>query len=450
MIAVPDTSSASRCIDMRRRPGTSSAQACSRRREFFTMPSSTSDASARGRTATSPWAVPALGWKDVLLRSWREAGQDNISLIASGVAFCAVLAIVPMLGAIVLSYGLVATGETVIANVQSLTAMMPTEAAKLIGEQLAKLVATSDDKKGLGLIIALAIALYGAMKGASAIVTALNIAYDEEETRGFVKLNLVALAITAGAVLLALIAATAITAMAGLEALFPAAPGPLLIIGKILSYAVMVAVGAAAAATLYRYAPDRDQAKWTWLTPGSLLASVAWMIMTVGFGVYVANFGSYDATYGSLGAAIVLLTWLYLSAYVLLLGAEFNCELERQTARDTTKGAERPLGQRGAYAADTVASGTDAKPNDGEKPGGGGVPDSIGGPMPHEIVDQYMVSRATARAAALGGGKVGRPATVLATLGLAMLRRPRRAALGGMLLIAAGGLSWLDRNDVAD
>jgi membrane protein len=393
--------------------------------------------------------VPALGWKDVLLRSWREAGQDNISLIASGVAFCAVLAIVPMLGAIVLSYGLVATGDTVIANVQSLTAMMPMDVAKLIGEQLAKLVATSDDKKGFGLIIALGIALYGAMKGASAIVTALNIAYDEEETRGFVKLNLVALGITAGAVLLALVAATAIAAMAGLEALFPTAPGPLLIVGKVLSYAVMVAVGAAAAATLYRYAPDRDKAKWTWLTPGSLLASGAWMIMTVGFGVYVANFGSYDATYGSLGAAIVLLTWLYLSAYVLLLGAEFNCELERQTARDTTKGAERPLGERGAYAADTVASGPDAEPEAKMRPGGGGSPEGNGNPMAWAIVERYVVGRTAARAAALGGGKVGRPATVLATLGLAMLGQRRRAALGGMLLIVAGGLSWLDRNDVA-
>lgn len=414
------------------------------------MPTSNSDVDARGRTAASPWAVPPRGWKDVLLRSWREAGQDNISLIASGVAFCAVLAIVPMLGAIVLSYGLVATGETVIANVQSLTAMMPMEVAKLIGEQLAKLVATSDDKKGFGLVIALGIALYGAMKGASAIITSLNIAYDEEETRGFIKLNLLALGITTGAVLLVLVAATAITAMAGLEALFPAAPGALLIVGKIVSYIVMAGIGAAAAATLYRYAPDRDEAKWTWLTPGSLLASVAWMLMTVGFGAYVANFGSYDATYGSLGAAIVLLTWLYLSAYVLLLGAEFNCELERQTARDTTKGAERPLGKRGAYAADTVASGPDAEASAMPRSEDRRSPENNGNPAARDMLQGYLTGRATARAAALGGGdKVGVPATVIATLGLAMLRRRRRAALGGMLLIAAGGWSWLNRDDAS-
>ncbi len=302
---------------------------------------------ADGKAANRPWVIPPSGWKDVALRSWKEAGQDNISLVASGVAFCGVLALVPMLGAVVLSYGLVATPATVMKNVQSLTSVMPADAAKLIGEQLATVVTTSGGKKGFGLLIALAIALYGAMKGASAIITALNIAYDEEETRGFVRLNLVALAITAGAVLIAILAVVAIAATASLEALFPAAPAILLIAGKILSYVVMALVGAGAAATLYRYAPDRDGAKWVWLTPGSLLATTLWLVATLGFGIYVANFASYDATYGSLGAAIVLLTWLYLSAYILLLGAEFNCELERQTARDTTKGPERGMGQRG-------------------------------------------------------------------------------------------------------
>ncbi|WBH18159.1 YihY/virulence factor BrkB family protein [Sphingomonas radiodurans] len=391
------------------------------------------DAATHGRDAASPMAIPAAGWKQIALRSWREAGQDNISLIASGVAFCAVLAIVPMLGAIVLSYGLVATPETVLANVQSLAAMMPTDVAKLIGEQLANVVSTADGKKGFGLLIALAIAFYGAMKGATAIITSLNIAYDEEETRGFVKLNLVALGITAGAVVLALLAMITIAAMAGLEALFPGAPGFLLVLSKILSYVIMTAIGAAAAATLYRYAPNRDQATWTWLSPGSLLASVGWMIMTLGFGLYVANFGSYDATYGSLGAAIVLLTWLYLSAYVLLLGAEFNCELERQTARDTTTGVERPLGERGAFAADTVA-GSDAPVAAPPR----ATRDSNG------LIENYAASRTTARVAArAGAGKIGAPVSILATLGLALIRRRDRRAIGSVLLLAAGGISLL-------
>ena len=164
---------------------------------------------AAGRGATSPWAIPPNGWKDVALRAWKEAGQDNISLVASGVAFCGVLAMVPMLGAVVLSYGLIATPETVIKNVQSLTSVMPADAAKLIGEQLANVVTTCGRQEGASACcIALGIALYGAMKGSAAIITALNIAYDEEETRGFVRLNLIALAITVGAVLIAILASS--------------------------------------------------------------------------------------------------------------------------------------------------------------------------------------------------------------------------------------------------
>ncbi|MCD2315289.1 YihY/virulence factor BrkB family protein [Sphingomonas sp. IC-11] len=401
--------------------------------------------SERGRDAASPWAIPPRGWKDVALRSWKEAGQDNISLVASGVAFCGVLAMVPMLGAIVLSYGLVATPETVMDNVRSLTTLMPADAARLIGEQLANVVSTSDGKKGFGLLIALAIALYGAMKGASAIITALNIAYDEEETRSFIKLNLIALAITAGAVVSAILAVVAIAAMSSLEHLFPSLPAPLLILGKILSYLIMAAVGAAAAATLYRFAPNRDGAKWVWLTPGSALASLSWLLMTIGFGIYVANFGSYDATYGSLGAAVVLLTWLYLSAYVLLLGAEFNCELERQTARDTTTGSEQPMGTRGAYAADTVAGG----PQTGDEPTSGlrgsGVAEDKH-PVTGTARSELALSRNLARALRIGTiGKVGLLPSLFATLGLTMMGKRDKTALGITFMAAAGGLKWLTR-----
>lgn len=414
----------------------------------------------KGRNATRPWTIPPRGWKDVAVRAWKDAGQDNISLVASGVAFCGILAMVPMLGAIVLSYGLIATPETVMNNVRALTELMPAEAARLIGEQLANVVATSDGKKGFGLLLALGIALYGAMKGATAIITALNIAYDEEETRGFVKLNLMALAITACGVLSAILAVVAVTAMGALEHLFPALPGPLLVLGKIVSHLIMAAVGAAVAATLYRYAPNREGARWVWLTPGSVIASLSWVLMTLGFGIYVANFGSYDATYGSLGAAVVLLTWLYLSAYVLLLGAEFNCELERQTARDTTTGAEQPMGTRGAYAADTVASGTQPGPRTvmsgaapatlATAPNGASDAASNTTAPPHSAADtarrDIAISRQLDRALRISAaGKVGLLPTMFATLGLGFIGRRDRAGLGIAFMAAAGSLKWLTR-----
>lgn len=312
-------------------------------------------AEKRGRDATSPWAIPAKGWKDVLLRTWREAGEDNISLIAAGVAFYGFLAMVPLLGALVLSYGLVASPETVVHNMQSLTSVMPADAAKLVGEQLLNVVKSSEGKKGLGLLLAFAVALYGAMNGAGSIIMALNIAYEEQEKRGFVRRYLLLLTMTIGAIVVAIIAVVAVAALGHLENLFPWAPDFLLVVGKALSYLLMAGAGAAGAATLYRYGPDRAHARWVWLTPGSVAVTVLWLIVTLAFGVYVANFGDYNATYGSLGAVVVLLTWIYLSAYILLLGAELNSELEQQTVRDSTDGPEKPLGSRHARAADTVA-----------------------------------------------------------------------------------------------
>lgn len=404
-----------------------------------------------GQKATTPWSIPLREWVDIALRSWREAGQDNISLVSSGVAFCAILAMVPTLAAIVLSYGLVATPATVTESVQSLTSMMPVDAARLIGEQLANVVKGSDGKKGFGLLLALGVALYGAMKGSSAVITSLNIAYDENESRSFLKLYAIALAIALGGVAVAVLAIAAIAAMTALETVIPNAPTGLLIIGKITSYILVAVVGISLAAVVYRFGPDRKKARWVWLTPGSLFASLSWMIITFGFGIYVANFGSYDATYGSLGAAIVLLTWLYLSAYVLLLGAEFNCELERQTTRDTTEGVEKPLGQRGAFAADTVAEG----PHPDPKPGPGPQSASASPQQDLALAPEAAISpkslpikglvagRVIARVNRTAGlGTVDIISSLLATGGLRLLRKRRRTAIGAAMLVAAGGLSW--------
>jgi membrane protein len=309
----------------------------------------------RGRDAASPLQMPRRGWLDVLKRSWREMSEDNLSLIAAGIAFYAFTAMVPLLAAIVLSYGLFASPEAVVRQVQQLSALLPADAARLIGEQLANVVATAATKKGIGLVAALALAFWGATKAAGAIVTALNVAYEEEEKRGFVKRTLLNLTMVLGAVLAAGLAMAAIAIFAQIDDLLPGAPAIVVMLGRLASWIILAAIGAAGVATLYRYGPDRDAAKWTWLTPGSIFVAVGWAVSTAGFGFYVANFGNYGATYGSLSAVIVLLTWLYLSAMLLLLGAELNSELEHQTARDTTQGPERPLGTRGAAMADRVA-----------------------------------------------------------------------------------------------
>jgi membrane protein len=390
-----------------------------------TTPTDTAD-----QTANTPLSMSRGAWWQVLKRSWTEAGEDNIGLIAAGIAFYGFTTIVPLLAAIVLIYGLVADTSTVVSNIRALFGVLPDDAARLIGDQLATVVGTSEGKKGFGLLIALGIALYGGTKGASSVITGLNIAYEQRETRGFVALNLLAFGVTAGAVVLALTAALSTAAFALLDSLIPNAPDAVLTGIRLLSYAVLAVIAMTAAACLYRFGPNREKAKWAWLTPGSVAATLVWLAATLGFGFYVSRFGNYGATYGSLSAVIVLLTWLWLSAYVFLLGAELNAELEHQTAQDTTTGPARPMGQRGAVVADTVAGESHSA-----------SPDAVAVPkQPGLIATGGRVSVATR----LIGPRIGVPATLLTAGGLGALRRG--SARNGMLLLSAGAiLAWTTR-----
>jgi membrane protein len=312
-------------------------------------------ADSRGRQADRPTDIPAPGWFDVLKRSWKEAGEDNLNLIAAGVAFYFFLALVPLLAALVLTYGLVADPGTVMTHLQGLTELLPTDAARLIGEQLISVTQAAQGEKGLGLLLALLLALYGGMRGASSIISALNIVYEEAEQRGFIRTSLLAFAMTVGIVLVGIVGIVAISAVGYVDEMLRGAAPLVHWLVKLASWALAATLASLAIAAIYRYGPDRDEPKWRWLTPGSIIATLLWLVATLGFGFYVSNFGSYNATYGSLGAVVVLLMWLYLSAYVLLLGAELNAELEHQTARDTTEGPDRPMGARDAKMADTVA-----------------------------------------------------------------------------------------------
>ena len=408
-----------------------------------------------GRDATSPWHMPWSGWKEVLGRTWKESSKDNVSVVAAGVAFYGFLAMVPMLGAIILIYGLAADPQTVVKHARDLSTVMPGDVAKLIGEQLLNVTETSGGKKGLGLAVAIAVALWGARNSASSIITALNIAYEEEEKRGFLKVILLSLIMTVGAVALGLLGGVAIGVMNALQHFFPSLGGFGVFLGKLLTYLMLAAVAAAAAATMFRYAPSRDKAKWTWITPGSVIFAAAWILLTLGFGLYVSSFGNYGATYGSLSAVVVLLTWLYLSSYALLLAAELNSELEHQTAKDTTAGSDRPLGARGAWSADHVAGGgTSALATEAARPEDNRRRRALAayaersgadtGPGEHA----YLASRVTARAGKWAGlRRVGVMSSVLATAGLAQLRRRGSEKTGAALLLSAAGLSLLRRKD---
>ena len=325
------------------------------------MPSKTASkshpsATERGHQAMSPWRIPPAGWKEIVGRTWRQTWIDNVGLVAAGVAFYGFLAIVPLLGLIVLIYGLVAEPQTVVSNMHTLTDILPDNVARFIGEQLIAAVEAAKETKGLGILVALAFAFYGGSNGAGAIITALNIAYQEKEKRTLTRFYLVALVMTLAAVVFAVLALTATAAIAYLEEYFPKASGFTVAASKAIAYVALLLIAAGIAATLYRYAPSRENARWEWITPGSMFTAITWMLLTLAFGYYVTSVADYNATYGSLGAVIALLTWMYLSAYVFVIGAELNSEIEHQTAKDSTTGTPEPLGKRGAWAADNVAA----------------------------------------------------------------------------------------------
>ena len=283
--------------------------------------------------ADSPANIPPRGWKRILIATWKDAGEDNLGLVSAGVAFYAFLAFVPLLTAFVLSYGLIADPASVVRHMQTLTSVMPQNAAGIIGDQLTGMTETSDARTGVALMAAIGIAIYGASKGAAAIMTALNIAFEVEESRGFVERTLLALAMTVGAVLVLFLAILAISALNFLESLLPALGGVPQFALKAAFFLVAGGAVILLLAVIYRYGPNRPEAEWKWITPGSALATVIWLAATVGFGLYVANFSDYNATYGSLGAVIVFLTWLYLTAYIVLLGAELNAIVELSVGR---------------------------------------------------------------------------------------------------------------------
>lgn len=303
-----------------------------------------------------PWSA----WKDIAARTWKRTWQDNVGLVSAGVAYYGFLAIVPLLGLIVLAYGLLADPQKVVEDFRALASILPADAAKLVAEQLLGAIKSSKETKGIGIVVGLLVALYGAANGAGAIMTALNIAYSEKEKRSLLRFYLTTVVITAVAVAIAIVALIAMTVLTFLGHFLPQASPVVISATRIGAFIALGSVAAAVAATLYRFAPSREEARWQWITPGSLFAGFAWILLTSLFSYYVTNIANYSATYGSLGTVVVLLTWIYLSAYALVFGGELNSEIEHQTARDSTTGKPLPMGRRGAWAADHVATDDEA------------------------------------------------------------------------------------------
>lgn len=310
-------------------------------------------AAGRGRLADSPAEIPWTGWKDILWRTWKETGEDRLLAIAAGVVFFGLLALFPAVTALVSSYGLFASPAAISDHLSALATLLPPGAYSIVQDQIGRVLANGEAELGVKFATGLALALWSANAGMKAIIDALNVVYEEEEKRGFFALNAVALLFTTGAILAAL---TAIGAVVVIPAVIdwlglPEGLRNLLSFGR---WPVLFALMALGLGVLYRFGPSRTGARWRWLSVGAVVAAALWIAGSAGLSFYVSRFANYDATYGSLGAAIGLMMWLWLSAIVVLLGAELNAEIEHQTARDSTVGAPKPIGLRGARMADSV------------------------------------------------------------------------------------------------
>ena len=310
----------------------------------------------RGRAARRPGEIPPRGWKDIVWRTWREFNQDRIPAVAGGVSFFGLLALFPALGAFVSLYGLFADVGAAREQLNILAGVLPRDVLAFVADQMVRLAGAEGPKLGVAFGISLLVSIWSANAGMKALFDGLNIAYEETEKRGFIKLNLISLGFTFGALLFAALSFSAVIAAPVVLALLHL-DGELTL--AVLRWPLLLTAMVGGLALLYRFGPSREHARWRWLTWGSVASAVLWLVVSMLFSWYVGAYAHYDRIYGSLGAVVGFMTWSWLTTIVVLFGAELNSEMEHQTAVDTTTGKPVVMGLRGAKMADTLGERTD-------------------------------------------------------------------------------------------
>ncbi len=322
----------------------------------------------RGRSARSPWDVPALGWKDIFWRAYRETGRDRLPALAGGVTFYVLLAAFPALAAFVSLYGLFSDVGSVEKQLEQMSAVFPRDAVNLIGAQMMRVATQKQATLSVAFIASTAVSVWSANAGMKALFDGINIAYDETEKRDYIPRTLVTYAATLAA-LLFLASVTAVTVAAPVYFKARGVVG-LSLWWVPLRWLVVYLIAALGFSLLYRYGPSRRHARWRWVAPGGFAAALFWLLGSLGFSWYVNNFTHFGVTYGSLGAMIAFMLWVWFSVMVVLTAAELNAEIEHQTACDTTTGSDKQMGQRGAVMADTIGKAFTVSPREAVQWGG--------------------------------------------------------------------------------
>ena len=318
-----------------------------------------------GRYSRNPFQIPWAGWKDILWRTYAQIDEDRLLATAAGVVFFGLLAVFPAITALVSSYGLFANPSTIGANLQTLATMLPEGSFQVVQDQIGRVLDKGNTALGATFLFGLGLAIWSANAGVKAVIDALNVVYDEREKRGFIRLNLVSLGFTTGGIAALLLMVSAVVALPLALDRLGLTPESQTIV-SLARWPLLFAILLLALGILYRFGPSRRAPRWEWLSVGTLAAALLWIVGSSLLSWYLSNFGNYSATYGSLGAAIGLMMWMWMSAIIVLCGAELNAEIEHQTALDTTVGRPKPFGVRGAVMADTLGP---AVPGVSEEPG---------------------------------------------------------------------------------
>lgn len=312
-------------------------------------------AKGRGRDAETPEEIPSRGLRDVFWRVFAAFSDDRVTLIAAGVTYYLLLALFPAVSALVSIYGFVADPLAITDRISFLSSIMPADGLKIFLDQMAKLATEQGTTLSFGLVVGLLIALWSANNGIKALFEAMNVAYGENEKRSILRVNLISLIFTFGALIVAVVILFAMGLVPALLSYLWLGSFAETII-RIARWPFMMIFVAAGIMALYRFGPSREPAKLRWLTWGAGFATLFWFGASLGVSWYLSNVANYNATYGTLGALIGFMVWTWISVIIVIVGAEINAELEHQTARDSTTGRPKPMGMRGAYMADTVGA----------------------------------------------------------------------------------------------
>jgi membrane protein len=304
-----------------------------------------------GSQAPSPGRIPLRGWLRVLRRAGRHVMSDRLQVASAGISFFAVLSVAPLMVTALSVYGALHTPEQVLAQLSGAAHVLPDPLEPVVADQLVSITEASTEVLTFRGLTGLVVALWTATTAATYLVDALTHAYHEVETRGFLRRSGLALVIVLGG---ALVLGAVITVGGVLSRVLAGAPHAVEVAGRVLVWPALGVLMIGVLDLLYRFAPDRKEARWRWISAGAAMATGLWVGVSGAFFAYVQTLGDYESTYGSLAGVAVSMFWVWVTVFLVIVGAAVNAEAERQTVRDSTVGPEQPLGARGAVVADSA------------------------------------------------------------------------------------------------